>query len=67
MESNNIFSKKLIYKSENLEWHQITCIDPKKQKEEEYINWWCDLLVRLVFGIIFFIFFGCGLIIFSVF
>lgn len=57
--------KILIYKSQNLEWYKNIQIDPKKIKEDEYIDYCCNFLLKLVWGFIFSIFFGCVLFIFS--
>lgn len=58
--------KKLIYKSENLEWFKFIDLNPKKIQEDEYIEYYFKLLVKCVWGFIFAIFFGCTIFIFSV-
>jgi len=56
--------KKLIYKSQYLEWNKDIEIDPKKIKEDEYIDYWCNFLVKLVWGFIYTVFFSCVLFIY---
>lgn len=61
-----IIQKQLIYKSQNLEWYRDIIIDPQKIKEDEMIEWWCDFLIKFIFGFIFIIFFSCVIFIFSI-